>query len=159
MDQGEVWEAGTPEQIFEHPRRPETYGFVFSVRSWEWELAYPDNDHPAMEGSLTEFCSRQFVGRRLADACQHVVEELSSVRLASIAREVGASGVIATFTLYLPKSGEAAMLEVDCHNLVDWGIGPEEVGSGGDPVSEALIAGYARRVDSDDPAVICYEIG
>lgn len=55
--------------------------------------------------------------------------------------------------------GEAAMLEVDCHNLVDWGIGPEEVGSGGDPVSEALIAGYAKRVDSDDPAVICYEIG
>ncbi len=77
MDKGEVWEAGTPEQIFEHPQRPETYGFVFSVRSWEWELTHPDSDHPAMEGSLTQFCSRQFVGRRLANACQ--LEDLDEV--------------------------------------------------------------------------------
>lgn len=54
MDKGEVWEAGTPEQVFDHPQRPETYSFVFSVRSWEWELTYPDSDHPAMEGSLAE---------------------------------------------------------------------------------------------------------
>lgn len=112
-----------------------------------------------MEGSLTEFCSRQFIGFRLTNACQHVVEELSSERLASIAREVGASGVIAKFTLYMPKNGETATLEVDCHNLMDCGVDPDAIGSGIDRVSEALIDGYATRVESDDRAVIRYEIG
>ena len=159
MDQGEIWEAGPPERIFERPERPETYAFVFSVSSWEWELTYPDADYPQMEGSLSGFCSRQFIGRALANACQHVVEELACVRLSSIAREAKAYGVIAKLTLYLPKSGEKAMLEVDCHALVDSGVDPCALASGYDRESEAIISGFSTRVDSDDPAVVCYEIG
>ena len=87
------------------------------------------------------------------------MEELSAHRLASIAREVGASGVIAKFTLHLPKSGETAVLEVDCRNLVDCGAGPDAILVGVDPISDALIDGYATRVDSDDPVIIRFEIG
>lgn len=163
MNEGEVWESGTPEQIFERPKRPETYSFVFRVRSWVWELVYPDGDHRAMEGSLLAFCSRQFVGKRLANACQHVVEELSAERLPSAAREVGASGVIATYTLYVPESGERAVLEVDCRNLVERGANLELLETGRDAVSDALVEGYSLRVaplgGANNPAVLAYEIG
>ncbi len=163
MNDGVVWEAGPPEQIFENPQRAETYGFVFRVRSWEWELTYPDSDHPAMDGSLSMFFSRQLVGRRLANACQHVVEELSAERLPSIAREVGASGAIATYTLCVPENGEKAILEVDCHNLVERGVAPDELWHSRDAVSDALVEGYAVRASnrdgSNDPAVLVYEIG
>ena len=164
MDQGEVWEAGPPEQIFENPQRPETYRFVFSVRSWEWELVYPDADHPAMVGSLSTFCARQLVGRRLADACQHVVEELATERLPAVARGVGASGTIAKFTLHVPEEGEKALLEVDCHDLVACGADPSQLAHGSDAISDAVIAGYSVLTTptgdaANDPAVICYEIG
>ena len=159
MNEGVVWEAGPPEQIFDHPRRKETRGFVFRIRSWQWELIRPDNDHPAMEGSLTEFCVRQMVGRKLADACHYLVEELSTVRLASIADEARIRGVIAKFTLRMAEGGEGAVLEVDCHGLIDRGVGVETLASSKDSISDALIAGFATRVESQDPAVMVYEIG
>ena len=159
MNEGMIWESGTPEQIFEKPQRPETYGFVFSVRSWTWELTYPEGDHPAMEGSLVEFCSCQFMGKKLAYACRHVVEELSAELLPSVAREVGANGTIAVFKLYVHEGGEKAVLEVDCHHLVECGANPKQFGPGRDAFSDALIAGYSMRVSSDDPAVLVYEIG
>lgn len=164
MNKGEVWEAGPPEQIFEDPQRPETYGFVFSARSWKWELAYPNNDHPSMEGSLMEFFMRQLVGRRLADACQHVVEELAVECLPSVARQAGASGTIAKFTLYVPESGQKAVLEVDCHNLLENGADPDDLRFERDQLSVAIIDGYSTRVSpkgdaAGDSAVICYEIG
>ncbi len=163
MNEGEVWESGPPEQIFENPQRPETYAFVFRVRSWEWELTYPDGDHPAMEGSLSAFFSRQLVGRKLANACQHVVEELSVERLPAIAREAGARGTIATYELFVPESGEQAILKVDCRNLVEHGVEPKRLLHGSDAVSDALLEGYAVRVSNedepDDPAVLVYQIG
>ena len=116
-----------------------------------------------MEGSLLAFCSRQFVGKRLANACQHVVEELSAERLPSAAREVGASGVIATYMLYVPENGEKAVLEVDCHNLVERGADLELLETGRDAVSDALVEGYSLRVaplsGANNPAVLAYEIG
>lgn len=159
MNEGEIWEQGTPEQIFEHPERRETYGFIFSVRSWVWDLTHPDNDHPGMLWSLSDFCTRQMAGRRLANACQHVVEELSSGRLAPLADAVGAQGAIATFKLRLPEEGEEAVLEVDCHGLVDSGVEADQLGCGDDWASEAMVAGYDMRAESDDPAVLVYDIG
>ncbi|MBR3318614.1 MAG: amino acid ABC transporter ATP-binding protein [Atopobiaceae bacterium] len=158
MNEGVVWESGSPEQIFEHPVKPETYGFIFRVRNWVWELRYPDDDYPAMEGSLLEFCARQLLGRRLADACQHVVEELSAEHLPSLAREAGVSGTIATLRLCVPESGDKAVLEVDCRGMVERGVDLERLGAGSHAFSDALVAGYSVRVSSDDPAVVAYEI-
>ena len=62
-------------------------------------------------------------------------------------------------TLHVPDGGEKAALEVDCHALIEAGVDPSQLGAGNDPVSDALIAGYATRVASEDPAVIAYEIG
>ena len=123
-----------------------------------------DRRNPAMVGSLSTFCTRQLVGRRLADACQHVVEELATERLPAVARGVGASGTIAKFTLHVPEEGEKALLEVDCHDLVACGADPSQLAHGSDAISDAVIAGYSVLTTptgdaANDPAVICYEIG
>ena len=158
MDQGEVWEAGPPEQIFGDPLRPETRAFIFRIRSWEFDAVLPDNDHPAMVASLEEFCARQFLGRRITNACGHVVEELVSERLTSLVREAGVPTAPVHLRLSVAEGGETATLEVDCHNLLDAGIAPEQLLGGRDPLSDALIAGFATRVETDDPAVMRYEI-
>ena len=61
MDQGELWEAGPPEQIFEHPKRQETHDFIFRVRSWKWDIETLTPDSLAMEASLIAYCQRQFL--------------------------------------------------------------------------------------------------
>ena len=159
MDQGEVWEAGPPEQIFGNPERPETRAFIFRIRSWEWEVIYPSFDHPAMEGSLEEFCARQFLGRRLVLACQHVVEEIATQHLATLAREVGVEGATVRLALSVAEGGETATLDVDCRELVARGVTLERLGVGRDPLSDAVIVGFAKRIPADDPAIMRYRIG
>ena len=88
MDRGELWEAGPPEQIFEHPKRQETHDFISRVRSWEWEIRTIEYDYPAMVASLQEFCARQFLGKRITAACELVIEEITSRFLIPAARKL-----------------------------------------------------------------------
>ena len=84
MDQGELWESGTPKQIFENRQRKETRDFIFRVRNWSWEIRSIDYDYPAMLSSLQAFCARQFLGHHITLACQLVLEEDTSSAAASI---------------------------------------------------------------------------
>lgn len=86
MDNGEVWESGTPEQIFEHPRRKETHDFIFRVRSWEARIDAFDYDFPRMLSELEDYCARQFFGRKQTNACIVLLEDLVCDRLVGAAR-------------------------------------------------------------------------
>jgi polar amino acid transport system ATP-binding protein len=159
MDRGEVWEAGTPKQVFDNPIRPETRSFVFRIRSWEWVLTCPHYDHPAMEASLTEFCTRQFLGRRLAYACNNVVEELAIQRFVPIGFDANTSGPIASFVLSVAEGGETATLEVDCRELLAHGVTPAQMERSQNELSESLILGFATPEDTGIPGVFRYRIG
>ena len=159
MDRGEVWEAGPPAQVFDNPVRPETRAFVFRIRSWEWVLTCPHYDHPAMEASLTEFCTRQFLGRRLTYACNNVVEELAIQRFAPIGYDANISGPIASFTLSVAEGGNTAMLEVDCRELLSRGVTEEQLGGSQNKISESLISGFATPENTGIPGVFRYRIG
>jgi predicted AAA+ superfamily ATPase len=89
MDKGELWEAGPPEQIFEHPQRQETHDFIFRVRNWDWDVDTLTTDFHAMEASLVAYCQRQFMGRRAANACQLIIEEAVDNQLLGYARDHG----------------------------------------------------------------------
>jgi polar amino acid transport system ATP-binding protein len=159
MDRGEVWEAGPPKQIFEAPLREETRDFVFRVRSWEQELSLPDYDHPAMEGSLGEFCARQFLGRNMAYACHLVVEELVGQRLAPLARSAGLSGVPVRLRMSVAEGGDQALLSIDARELLARGLHEEQLEGGADGLSSMLVARFATRVPGTEPGVMHYEVG
>ena len=38
MDEGIVYEDGTPQQIFENPQKEKTRNFIFRIRDWTWEI-------------------------------------------------------------------------------------------------------------------------
>ena len=77
MDQGGIYEDGTPAQIFTDPKKERTRRFIFRVRSWEYILTPGRVDLHEMMGSLEEFCRHQFMGRKTAGQCQLAVEELT----------------------------------------------------------------------------------
>ena len=75
MDQGGIYEDGTPDQIFNHPQKERTRNFIYRIRSWEYSVG-ADVDIYEMMGSLEAFCQRQFLGRKASNSCQLVIEEL-----------------------------------------------------------------------------------
>ena len=139
MDRGELWEAGPPEQIFRHPKRQETHDFIFRVRSWNWEIRDLDFDYHAMMGSLEHFCARQFLGNRIANSCQLVMEELVTQQLIPVARAHGLVDPGITLVLSVAEGGERANLVAECGSFEAAGISLREVERHGDEFSFSLI--------------------
>lgn len=76
MDQGELYEDGTPEQIFEHPRRERTRVFVRQLKVLHEGDISRDFDFPAFMTRLEEFGRKQQFSQRQIYALQLVSEEV-----------------------------------------------------------------------------------
>ncbi len=78
MDQGVIYEEGTPQQIFENPQKELTRKFIFKIRHWEWLLKDRDNDFHAMMGSLENFAIKQFLSAKQFNRLKLAIEELTT---------------------------------------------------------------------------------
>ena len=154
MDRGELWEAGPPEQIFDHPQRKETHDFIFRVRSWRWKIDRIDFDFPAMMSSLLTFCARQFLGRRITYALQLAIEELSMQNLLPIARKHGIADPGVEYIISVPEGGEAARLEADCSKLVEAGIDLKTMWEYSDEITLTLLSQLLSGQDVDEKGII-----
>ena len=159
MDRGELWEAGPPEQIFEHPERQETYGFIFRVRNWEWSIDDVDYDYHAMMGSLEAFCARQFLGSRVANACMLVVEELVAQYLVPLAAKRNVSNPGLKLLLSVAEGGEHATLTADCRTLAESGASYDEVRACADTVSAKLMHTLVSHPTESERGVLTCEVG
>ena len=158
MDQGECWEAGPPEQIFEHPQRQETYDFIFRVRSWNWDIDALDYDYVAMEESLGAFCERQFMSHRRAVGCQVVAEELVAQLLVPAARAKGLTDPDIHLTLSAAEGDGAASLEVSFKTIREAYGDVDIVGAvATDDYSPLLMSYYAEKIYLEEPGVMRFE--
>lgn len=76
MDQGLIYEEGTPQQIFSAPQKELTRNFIFRIRAWEYEIHSKQFDFYGMNTLLERFYQRQFVSKRLQNHISLVIEEL-----------------------------------------------------------------------------------
>ena len=76
MNEGVIYEEGTPEQIFEHPQRPATIAFINRIRTLEFKLADKHFDLYGMFGEVGVFCNKYGLGNDLLTKVQHVMEEM-----------------------------------------------------------------------------------
>ena len=156
MDRGECWEAGPPEQIFEHPKRPETHDFIFRVRSWEWIIDSLAFDEPAMDASLSMYCTRQFMGHRAAHSCQLLVEEAVCNQLFVIAKERGIANPNIHLMLSAGEGGVDMMLQLDYRGpLLESG---DPLDESQNQLSRAIIAGICERCDQVEPGLLRFRI-
>ncbi len=76
MDQGIVYEEGTPEQIFEHPQKERTRAFVNRIRSLHYAVPnYKALDWYAIAGAVEGFFAKHFLGQKNKDNALHLIEE------------------------------------------------------------------------------------
>jgi len=81
MDEGVIYEEGTPEEIFVSPKREKTRAFIHKIRSFSFEIKSLDFDFIELRASLEEFCKKQLMSSKTLNSIQLVIEELIMQKL------------------------------------------------------------------------------
>ena len=151
MDQGGIYEEGTPDQIFNHPQKERTRNFIYRIRSWEYSVSAWADIYEMM-GSLEEFCRRQFMGSKPAARCQLAVEELVTSALLPVLQEHQAATI--DLRLNAGEEGREICLEVDHHLLsgVDLFSGLD------DDISLAILKKILDRQPDKEPGTAVFHI-
>lgn len=144
MYNGVIHEEGTPEQIFEHPQKPETQAFIYRLRTLEYQFAGRDEiDYYSIIGEIDSFCRKYALGERTSSRAQVVLEEMISGVLPF-------SGPVSLKVAYSEKSYDLYMefAQRDCSSVL-LGEGADE-----ENLSVKLVRGmcesYAESQEGDD---------
>ena len=76
MDEGVIYEEGTPEEVFDHPKRERTKAFVKRLRTWQYQITSKEFDLYQMNGSVEQFARQQYFDLQQINNVQLVIEEL-----------------------------------------------------------------------------------
>ena len=79
MDQGVVYEEGTPEQIFEHPREERTRVFINRIRDYHYIIRSPRYDLYELQAGMMQFCSKYFLSQLVQFNVQLLTEEVLQI--------------------------------------------------------------------------------
>ena len=79
LAQGVVYEEGTPQEIFEHPRRELTQQFIRQIYRSTFLIGSERFDWFAMTAQMEQFCMRYNLPRSVTDSVLHVIEESLTV--------------------------------------------------------------------------------
>ena len=76
MDEGEIYEEGTPDQIFNHPKRARTKAFISNQRILDIMIDGSNYDLQKINAQLSDFSNSQRLNAKEAYCVQSVFEEL-----------------------------------------------------------------------------------
>ena len=76
MDEGGIYEDGSPEQIFDHPQRENTRRFIRKLKVLELNIENRDYDFLGMAGEIDRYCSKNQIPYKTAGRVRLAFEEL-----------------------------------------------------------------------------------
>ena len=76
MDQGGIYEDGTPEQIFDHPQKERTRQFIRHLKVLEYPISSKDFDFIGMNTQIEEFGRKHRISQRTIYNMQAYLEEM-----------------------------------------------------------------------------------
>ena len=79
MDEGGVYEDGTPEQIFDNPRRENTRRFVRRLKVLELNIESRDYDFLGMASQIEAYCNKNQIAPKLESRIQLTFEEAAQM--------------------------------------------------------------------------------
>lgn len=75
MDQGIIYEEGTPEQIFDNPKKDRTIAFVKRIRSFSYHINRKHFDFYAMNSEIEQFCDKHDLSKKRVHNLLLLIEE------------------------------------------------------------------------------------
>ena len=100
MDEGIVYESGTPARIMDQAAREKTRAFINRLRNFSYNIDSPDFDAFAMNAEIETFCEKHFFSQKLTQHTMLAVEEALALYFAR--PDPGAINVTVS---YAEKSG------------------------------------------------------
>ncbi len=76
IDEGVIYEEGTPEEIFEHPKNEKTRWFVKRLKVLELMINDKDFDFSLLSSEMDHFCTKNGIPLRTGYRIRSVIEEL-----------------------------------------------------------------------------------
>ena len=151
LNDGEIAEDGSPEQIFDSPLNESTRQFVMRVNSWQWVIDYGRTDFFMMMSSLEAFCQSRFMNRRLMNSCEMVVEELVSGHIQPCLKDYDEMRV--EFRLETIGDNESVTLTAEFS-----GVDLDPFDEYALPMSDAIVNSKTRRIPQDGEGIRVWEI-
>lgn len=126
MDQGLIYEEGTPEQIFDSPQKERTKIFINRIRNLIFTIKSSDFDLYALNAEIEVFCEKQFISKIMRDSLLLIVEEILLIYKpyfdkVSVELTIAYSEKNDTLELLCQSEGEAL-------NPLDSDLLPDEIG-------------------------------
>jgi polar amino acid transport system ATP-binding protein len=76
MDEGLIYEEGTPEQIFDHPQKEKTRAFINRIRSFHYQINSSDYDLYELQAAMENFCDKHMLSKKVTGHVLHIAEEV-----------------------------------------------------------------------------------
>lgn len=76
MDEGVIYEDGTPQEIFDNPKREKTRNFIKKIRSFTFKIENRQFDFYALNSGIENFCATHMLTPKKMHNIQLVIEEL-----------------------------------------------------------------------------------
>lgn len=79
MDEGIIYEDGTPEQIFEAPQKEKTRIFIRGIRNLKYRIENENYDLYDLNSKIEQFSSRYYLSAKMGNRLLLLVEELLQI--------------------------------------------------------------------------------
>jgi polar amino acid transport system ATP-binding protein len=135
MDEGIIYEEGTPEQIFENPVREKTRAFIHRIRSVNYHIKSRNYDLYAIHGEMENFCEKHMLGK---DLCGYI--QLLSEEILCIQKDYH------DINLSLYYSEKDQNLEIVCASAGEQ-LNPIAAAGTGDEIGIRIIKGRSQAID------------
>ena len=146
LDEGLIYEEGTPEQVFDHPQREKTRRFIRRLRVLELEINSRNYDYPGMMSRIAEYGIKSQIPPRLTGKLQLAFEELVHHLILPRLKDPA----IRIVAEYAPREETAVM-------AVSYGGEPFNPLALDEPLSLSVLKGITRELrydgDPDGPEV------
>ncbi len=135
MDEGIIYEEGTPLQIFENPQREKTKAFIHRIRSLHHQITSKDYDLYAIHGEMELFCEKHMITKSTCNYVQLLAEEI--LLLQKDYTDV---------TLSLDYSEKDQSLEIVCSSA-GAPVNPLDDSNGDEDIGIRIIKGRTQQVE------------
>ncbi len=139
MDQGIIYEEGSPDQVFDHPKQDRTRVFVQRLKTLSLTAQSPDYDFIGQSESIRQFGEKNLLGRKRVLGMQSVYEEILAQ---SIVPSLSASFPVDVSVEYSEKEDRLEM-------RFTWNGGDFDPVQEGDELSVKLVKAAIRGYTHD----------
>lgn len=141
MDEGVIYEDGTPGQIFDNPYKEKTRSFINRVRKSEVHITSRYYDHYGIISQFENFCSGYSLSRKMKDNVQHCVEELLTI--------VMSDKPDITMVLSYSEAEDNLTFTLNSSNAID----PEMFSREENSICAAMLKGISRGMEMSEKSI------